>query len=215
MGRTRDVSKILTANTSLLSLSSASATYAPIAAGSLVQIIPTTVSTTGGSATSSISLTGAVTFATATEVSLNGVFSSTYDNYRIVYNNTSAAGNEAITIRLRASGTDTSANYVSQRFYTTSTTVAGVLNPSGTDEVYVNDIQTSPSDGRSSFEIDMYKPNISGVTNMFIRGTHVSGSTPYAMLSAATQTDSTQFTGFTLRAIATFGGTIRVYGLRN
>jgi len=82
MGRTRDVSKILTSNTSILSLASASATYAPIAAGSLVQIVPVSVTATGGTAT--ISSNGTVTLGSGiSSISLNEVFSSTYQNYML------------------------------------------------------------------------------------------------------------------------------------
>ena len=77
MGRTRDVSKILTSNTSILTLASASTTYAPIAAGGLVQLIPS--SATNGT----IAANGTVSFTSASIVSLDGIFSSTYEFYQI------------------------------------------------------------------------------------------------------------------------------------
>jgi len=57
-----------------ITAATASATYAPVAAGGLVQITPTSIAVTGGSG--SISATGAVSFTSASAISLNGVFSS-------------------------------------------------------------------------------------------------------------------------------------------
>jgi hypothetical protein len=117
MGRTRDVSKILTSNTSILSLasasstylaqSSASTTYAPVAAGGLVQIIPTSISNTSG--TASVSSKGLVTFNGVSSLSLNGVFTSTYKVYKIFWIGRHSA-NTGCNMRLRASGTDSSAS---------------------------------------------------------------------------------------------------------
>ena len=84
MGRTRDVSKILTSNTSILSLASASATYATKTSTGLNLIIPSTIANTSG--TASIGTNGTVSFSGATTVSLNDVFSSTYMNYKIIIN---------------------------------------------------------------------------------------------------------------------------------
>ena len=68
MARSRDISKVLSSNSTLatdaevsasyLTTASANALYAPVAAGGLVQITPTSVTATGGSG--SISATGAV-----------------------------------------------------------------------------------------------------------------------------------------------------------
>ena len=52
MGRTRDVSKILTSNTSILTLASASSIYQTIAKTGMIEITPSTVSVTGGRITS-------------------------------------------------------------------------------------------------------------------------------------------------------------------
>ena len=117
MGRTRDVSKILTSNTSILSLasasstylaqSSASTTYAPVAAGGLVQMIPTSISNTSG--TASVSSRGLVTFSGVSTLSLNGVFTSAYKVYKIFWLGRHTA-NTGCLMRLRASGTDSSAS---------------------------------------------------------------------------------------------------------
>ena len=68
-------------------------------------IVPSSV------ANGTISSSGAVSFTAQSSVSLNGCFSSTYDNYRILIDlsTTSGAGN-AITIQWRASGTNATGN---------------------------------------------------------------------------------------------------------
>lgn len=55
---------------------------------------------------------GTVSFSGASSVSLNGVFNSTYDNYRLLINITSATNGGYLLARLRAGGSDnTGASY--------------------------------------------------------------------------------------------------------
>jgi hypothetical protein len=80
------------------------------AAPGLKLLVPTSVAVGSGSA--SIGTAGQVTFTGASSVSINGVFSSTYDSYRIMFHVTSASANNYPILRLRASGTDnSSSNY--------------------------------------------------------------------------------------------------------
>ena len=65
MGRTRDVSKILTSNTSILSLASASSTYQTKASNALV-------------------LLNTTSFTAQNTVSVDNVFSAAYTNYKII-----------------------------------------------------------------------------------------------------------------------------------
>jgi hypothetical protein len=121
MGRTRDVSKILTSNTSILSLASASSIYQTIATTGLVEITPPTISVTGGSG--SVSSTGVVSFTSASAISLNNVFSSTYDNYKILFISEGASTDNSVNIRLRASGSDNSTSN-----YNSGSSTASYLN---------------------------------------------------------------------------------------
>jgi hypothetical protein len=94
-----------------ITAATASATYAPLAAGGLVQIVPTSITATGGSG--SISSTGEVSFTSASAIGINGCFTSTYDDYRIIFKLT--AGTQATNMRLRVSNADNStANYAYQ-----------------------------------------------------------------------------------------------------
>jgi hypothetical protein len=79
----------------------------------LVVMTPTSIATGGGSGT--INADGSVSFSSAYDVTLNGVFNSSYDNYMVSitsYANTTGAYNYAA--RLRSSGSDIASNYTHQ-----------------------------------------------------------------------------------------------------
>jgi hypothetical protein len=107
MGRTRDVSKILTSNTSILSLASASTTYA------------TKVST-------GLNLINNTSFTAQSTVSINDVFSATYDDYKVIFHldSTSSTSHEPV-FRLRVGGADlSSSSYNGSAIFTSTTNVA-------------------------------------------------------------------------------------------
>ena len=104
MGRARDLANIL----------SSSGNVALDSELGLSLITPTSIATTGGSATSSISSTGAVSFTSASAISLNGVFSSAYENYKIVINITGVSTQMDILMRLNNNGTDNTSGIYSR-----------------------------------------------------------------------------------------------------
>jgi hypothetical protein len=88
----------------------------------LVSMAPTSIAYSGTSA--GINADGGVDFSAVTSLSLNGVFTSDYDNYLIVFQ---ATAGETVYFRMRASGTDnsTASSYVRQQLSANSTTVSG------------------------------------------------------------------------------------------
>lgn len=86
---------------------------------------PTSIAYSGTSA--SINTDKSVSFTAVTSLSLNGVFTSSYDNYMIVMRFTVSAIDQTMRYRLRASGTDnsTASSYVSQLLRADTTTVNG------------------------------------------------------------------------------------------
>jgi hypothetical protein len=75
------------------SLQNKSVTIDQIAGGGgLVPVIPTSVTVVGGTAT--VAPSGIVSFAAATDIQLNGVFSSTYQNYRVIISFRTSATSE-------------------------------------------------------------------------------------------------------------------------
>lgn len=207
MGRTRDVSKILTANTSLLSLASASATYAPIAAGSLVQIIPSDVSVSSG--TGSKDNNGTVSFSGTGTIFLNGIFSSLYNNYKILFNTTVSSAGNNITLRFVTNGIENSnASYRGRNFIQadTGTPVAFGIGNSQTF-LYLSPMEIVGG----GMSIDIYNPFLSDDT--FISGT--ANNKGYGTVSAGCFEGNTSFTGVKLGVDSgTINGTCQIYGYR-
>ena len=82
----------------------------------LIKIIPSSVAV--GSGTGSASASGTVTFSGASSVSLNGVFTSTYKNYRIAFTAKNASAAD-LSFFLRAAGTNlTGSSYLQGRYFT-------------------------------------------------------------------------------------------------
>lgn len=91
----------------------------------LVVMKPTSISSTGTGNSSSIGANGKVTFSSCVTLSLNGVFTSSYDNYMIVLR-ANININSNILARLRLSGTDDqNSNYTRQYIDVTDTSIFG------------------------------------------------------------------------------------------
>ena len=99
-------------------------------------ITPTSVDVTGAGSSATINAGGSVTFSTAATLSLNGVFSATYDNYIIEMQLRSNGSNADVYGRLRLSGSDASgSNYTVQVLNSNSTSVTGVRLTSQTSMI--------------------------------------------------------------------------------
>jgi hypothetical protein len=205
MGRARDLANIL----------SSSGNVALDSELGLSLITPTSITATGGSGT--ISTTGAVSFTSASAISLNGVFSSNYENYKVLLRVTSISADQAIYIKMRASGTDNSVGYYYSGY--------GV---SGTNTVYTN--------GASNQTTGHFIGNTDGLTNSSYYGwdmhffdpfaakptpliAHYIGTTTagfiYGMTTTAWHDVSTSYDSINIIAnTGNFTGSISVYGYR-
>lgn len=129
----------------------------------LVVRTPTSVATVGTGSTATINTNGSVSFATCTTLSLNGVFTSSYDNYMVCLRS-SGSSSLNLNIRMRASGTDNSATgYYRQELGTSSGTVnsgqalstsarffySSVLNRAGNTGFIFGPYLVQPTVGRS------------------------------------------------------------------
>lgn len=165
-------------------------------------ITPTSV--VGGTITS----TGAVNFTSASSVSLNNVFTSAYQNYKIVIN-AKHASDADLTFRLR-SGTDLSSNnYYQGRYYVgeTSSLAAGNGNAS---------LQTSWDLGRvgtwaASMIMDICNPQTTEVTSAFTS----SSAAYFQVFGQMLNNITTSYDGFTILSGGSMTGTVRVYGYKN
>jgi hypothetical protein len=169
-------------------------------------IIPSSVAGSGVS----VSASGKVTFTAATEINVNGVFSSTYDNYVIV-SRYKYGGNNNAYIRLRGSGTDVVTGYVNQYVNADGTSVTGARLSTGGGATYwyVNYGGTTEQ-GRHFY---LYGPALSQPTAF--RSVGVSSyNTALIEDFASTQSTSSGYDGFTwYHANSTMTGSLTVYGL--
>jgi hypothetical protein len=177
----------------------------------LAKIVPSSVAV--GSGTGSASALGTVTFSGCSSVSLNDVFSSTYTNYRIAINLTSAAASQVL-MRMRVSGADnTTSNYTAALYYLRSNISqangAGFTGPA-------NSFAIATDGNVTSYEsiIEIFEPFETQVTKATQLGFY-SGYSPrqdYGIFGGIVFDGTTSFTGFTLLSNSTITGTVSVYG---
>lgn len=197
MGRARDIANVLSSSTNI-ALDSELA---------LVQITPTSIAATGGSG--SISASGAVSFTSASSVSINGIFSSTYDNYVIRFNLSSSGGN--ILVRMRTSGSDvTGTSYTYQQFGGDNITLSATRQTSQTSFK-----AGAQAGSRSSITLQLYGPYLAQETLMFSENSR-NITSPDAFIFTGGNTNTTSYDSLTiLDSSTTLSGNLRVYGYRN
>jgi hypothetical protein len=198
MSRNRDIANVLSKSTSIALDSEVG----------LVPVTPSSIAVTGGSG--SISL-NTVSFTSATAVSLNDVFSSTYTNYRLMINITAKSIAQPLNFRLRAAGSDhITTDY--RGYY------AGILGATETLAGY--DAQNSAiftdtnANGYINLEVDIFNPSLSSTgTTMVSTGVGASAS-DRRIYRSGYQMSSNSFDGFTLFVGGTITGAMSVYGYR-
>jgi hypothetical protein len=169
--------------------------------------------TLGGSALTFI--TSATASDTATTLSINNCFSSTYVNYLILSDLKAATGNENFYFKLRASGTDSSADYYYSGFWISSgsgSAVQPVVSAGADTNFRLRDIGAE----RALHTLEISNPFNTMDTTILTKGIQslTSGSTEASLMFGAHSAD-TSYDGFTLIASTNLTGTVRVYGYSN
>jgi len=170
-------------------------------------ITPSSINFAGTSAT--INAGGSVTFTAVTSLSLNGVFSSAYDNYIIDMRHVASSASAAIQLRWRTGTDNSTANsYVRQQLDASSTTVFGLRSTENVTRITITE-----SARRDGTQIFVYGPNL--VQPTAYRSVTVWADGGAAITDfAGTHNQSVAYTGFTLfPASGSFTGLIKVYGL--
>lgn len=178
----------------------------------MVLIRPSSIAFSG--VTASITVNGSVSFSAVDSLSLNGVFTSAYDNYMIVVRANSSNDSTAIYYRLRTSGTDASgSNYTNQQLFVTSTTVSA----GRTAETFgrIGAISSTTYD-RGGYGANIYGPCLAqptalrSFTTTGYSSTHTRNIDDYG----STHSLSTSYDGVTLYpSQGNFTGLVSVYGL--
>jgi hypothetical protein len=173
----------------------------------LIKVVPTSISV--GSGSGSVDSNGNVTFSGASSISLNGCFTSTYTNYRIVTRWSSSANGNNLGLKMRSGTTDTTgSDYYGNDFYmgiASSTLVGGNTNAGAS--LYCGVAETIIF-GQT---IDVFNPFESTRTS-FLGGTYANA---WWVQFGGQHALTNSYDGITFlnRSSGTMSGTIRVYGL--
>ena len=223
MGRARDISKVFSTGTALatdtevsafnyLTQSSASTVYQTKATAGLTLLTPGSITNTGGSA--SIGTNGTVSFTSASAISLNNVFSSTYENYKIVWYWTQAGGGATPFIRLRNGGvTESSQIYYSNEI----TTQSGSSTITNTTRDPISNIVFGESNVSGNYlEMTLFNPFAAARKGFLIQKVGSSATETYLGYTNGIIDRNTSCDGIHFEINAnTMSGTVRIYGLAN
>lgn len=173
------------------------------------QLLPSSV--TVGSGSSTVNGNGSVNFSGASSVSLNGCFTSTYDNYKVLVN-LKTSTTASVFARMRASGTDVSANYRNQRLWSFGSTVGG--SSSTTDTGINGNFNVQPATEYGDFNMEITSPNLTETTRILSIWTCNNAQETNFINSALA--DSTQYDGISvITSSGTITGSVSIYGYRN
>ena len=174
----------------------------------LISMKPTSIDHVGTSAV--INDDGGVDFTAVTSLSLDGVFTSDYDNYLIVITG-AASSDKTIYFRVRASGSDASGTeYTVQTLAAYSNTKTGERRSSQT----FGEVGTFRGGGlKGASEVHVYGPGLPQAT-AWRAVTIEEGSAASILDRACTHSLSTAYDGFTIlsSSAVTFTGNIHVFG---
>jgi hypothetical protein len=165
-----------------------------------------------GTASSGLTLINTTSFSAVASQSFNNVFTTSYNNYRIVANDLVSSSGGFITMRLRASAADnTTSNY---RFRSYRGSVGG---PGGDDNSQYSSSTTSfqtiytlTGSDTAGFSCDVFAPQLAKQTQIALLGFDAP-SNGYTVISGGRFADTTQFDGFSL-ILTNITGTVSIYG---
>ena len=171
-------------------------------------IVPSSISV--GSGSGSASTTGTVTFSSASSVSFNNVFSSTYQKYKIIFSITTT-DSATINLRWRVNGTDnsTASSYLNEYHYGTSTTSAAALDTQNYG--FIGYGRASAKATGQAIVHDVYTTEVTHLQAQYLRP-----PTDLQIYNAGLYHNQTvSYDGFTLYpSSGTFSGTVSVYGYK-
>jgi hypothetical protein len=157
---------------------------------------------------------GTVSFTTASSVSLNDVFSATYDNYLIKTNLEGSTDNQT-NFRLRVGGADNSAsNYYWSNYYNTSSDSAYVGAYSNGTNTFWKFADAGPTTANNG-SLQLFQPFLAKTTT-FTMDDNYSLNPSFNLRRSGATSVTTSYTGFTiLTSTGTISGTVSVYGYNN
>lgn len=182
----------------------------PISSVNLLAVIPTSVDKSGG--TASISSTGKVTFSSTAYISLNGIFTSKYKNYKIVLSNIVDSSDITAKMRFRSTGVDnTTGNYFYNSLGYANATQFN-LTASNTDHLEFSVWSAHASGGSAELLITNPYTSLSKQMIGSSRGSYATNTT-HAVGGAFN--GSALFDGITIYSGTNISGEISVYGFNS
>jgi hypothetical protein len=155
-----------------------------------------------------MTLINTTSFSAVSSVSVNNVFTSTYDNYYIEVDFSVPSTGGDTAFKLRSSGTDKSTNYSMTGTTLSGTTVGGY----GTGTTTLFYIALSTATDLHFVRMNVSRPAISGQTAIMA---DVVGSTDRRYIQSGRQTETATFDGFTFYNVGSnnMAGKIKVFGV--
>jgi hypothetical protein len=215
--KTTNIQHPSAASPSIVLASTGNATYAAThdftaatvtGAGGLRLVTPTSIANSGGTATAS---GGEVTFTAVNTISLNGVFTSAYANYKVMLNLTGKSASDGNTMRLRAGGSDTTS-----ATYQWSSARLGAALSGGQDNAATSQFfPYGEINKKYVLTFDIFNAAISAGSNLVGSCYHFD-TINYITVMSGGNTAAVAHDGFTfIPASGNITGKIRVYGYQN
>jgi hypothetical protein len=178
------------------------------AAAGMRLVVPSSISV--GSGTGSASATGTVTFSSASSVSFNNVFSSTYQKYKIIFSITTT-DSATVNLRWRVNGTDnsTASSYLNEYHFGSSSSSTAALETFSYG--FIGYGRASAKTTGQAIVHDVYTTEVTHLQAQYLRP-----PTDLQIYNAGLYHNQTvSYDGFTLYpSSGTFSGTVSVYGYK-
>ena len=177
-------------------------------------ITPSSVTTSGGASASGTGKTTFTGLTTTGSISLEGIFSATFDNYLLVIGSLEGTGG-SLLCRLRVGGSDASGgDYARQQIDAEATTVSGSRSTGQTSTRIGNASAASTYSGNHVY---VYGPNLAQPTAFRSVSSYMDNGLSRILDYASTHSLSTSYTALTLFGSGATSpgtaGTIQVFGL--
>ena len=174
-------------------------------------IVPSSVAV--GSGSGSVATQGTVSFSGASSVSLNNVFSSTYDSYKIIVDCLPSTTLD-LNMRLRVGGSDNSTSNYNRQYLLGNSTTVSAARSTGQNLWAING---GASAHRQLLDMTIVNPALSLSTGMYL-GAAMNYDNTGALIvihNGYSFSATTTFDGLSLFvSTGTMSGTIRVYGYK-
>jgi hypothetical protein len=162
-------------------------------------------------AASGLTQVASQSFSAVSSLSLNNVFSSTYDNYRILLDVTSMSTSASVRWRFRASGADNTTSFYqwAHAYFLTGNAFFSGRASAQAQSIVVDTI------GQDSqfFVIDCNAPNLARMSRCAMTSSHGAGDVNWFGAFGFSQTN--QFDGFSVfPSTGTLSGSVTVFGYK-